>query len=104
MRYNKPVELIPSVRRKDLHEGEFDLDGILRGDQTEQVTDAGYVRVDRQTGNVKAIAEYAVGSLAANTGESDQFFERLRNLAAELIDQLTAALLNVPRLVLVEPS
>jgi len=92
----------PFRLRNQLHQSELDLHRIGLARQAQSARQPANVCINRDAGRAKGIAENNVCSFAADTGERDKVFERVRNFAAEPIEDGRTAGADILRLVLVE--
>src|SRR5262249_16812409 len=96
---NHPViEHHPIFLRQQLHQVLLDLYRIGVRRKSEPAAHAADVRVDGDAGHAERVAEDDVGRLAADAREADQFFQRVGHVAAVLLHNLTATLLDTLRL------
>jgi len=96
------IKLIPSHRIEYFHQGKLDLHSILRVNKTKKVGDPRNMSIDRQPRNVKAVTQNTVRCLATHTRQRDKLLKCPWNLTRESIQELTAAVSDVPGLVLIE--
>jgi hypothetical protein len=93
----------PLLLRDDAHQVLLDLLQFLLDGQAEALADAGDVGIDDDTaGDAEGVGEDDVGRLTGDAGQGGQLLNGARHLAAEVLDEGLAGVLNGPGLVAVE--
>ena len=98
------VPRLPVADGQDLPQRPLRLERRLRADEPEAVGDAVDVHVDADRRQVEANRDRQVRRLASDPRQLAERLDRARQNAAELLAQDARQLLQVPRLVVVEPD